>query len=458
MSAASFDYDLIVIGGGPAGQAACLALKQRLGRVAVIDEQHRPGGQILRQPPAAFTVRNWLTGRDYRALQTQLRAFEALDGIDWLGGRSVLGLQPQGDGWRVLAGDGGVVKGFSARRVLIATGCYDMTEPLPGWTLPGAMSAGAVQAFVKSQKLVPGRRIALAGTHPLQLLIADQILEAGGQVAVVAFSQTLSSSLGKMLHHPLAVLTNLPRLFGVLGTALRMAGRGTAIRFGDRPVAVLGDAEVSGLRLQKSGDVDCDSVAFCFGFLPQSDLTRAAGLKVGPGRIGGWAAHHDDWMRSSCAGIHVAGETVGVKGAEAASAEGELAGIGILLDAGRITEQDAQAETVAARRRRARALTFSALLEDVGDPGPFTGLKPPAETILCRCEDVTLGAIERARDVSAEPGAIKLATRCGMGPCQGRNCEHLLLQQLPDAVRRKPGFRARFPARPVRIGDFSPRG
>lgn len=451
-----FDYDLIVIGGGPAGQAACLALKQRLGRVAVIDEQHRPGGQILRQPPAAFTVRNWLPGRDYRALQSQLRAFEALDGVEWLGGRSVLGVQAQGDGWRVLATDGGAVTGLSARRVLIATGCYDMAAPLPGWTLPGAMSAGAVQAFVKSQRLVPGRRIALVGTHPLQLLIAGQIVEAGGEVAVVAFAQTLISALAKVLRHPVTVMTNLPRLLGVLAGAIRLATQGTAIRFGDRPVRVLGDVQVTGLRLHHSGDVDCDSVAFCFGFLPQSDLVRAAGLTVGPGRLGGWVAHHDEWMRSSRAGLYVAGETVGVKGAEVASAGGALAGIGVLLDAGEITEGEAKTQAAGARRRRSRAFAFSALLEDVGDPAPFTCLEPPADTILCRCEDVTFGAVERAREASAEPGAVKLATRCGMGACQGRNCEHLLLQQLPKTANPQKGFRARFPARPMRIGDIPP--
>ena len=455
MSAADFDYDLIVIGGGPAGQAACLALKQRLGRVAVLDEQQRPGGQILRQPPVAFTVRNWLTGRDYRALQAQLKAFEALDGVTWLGGRSVLGVQPEGDGWRVLASDGAAVSGFTARRVLIATGCYDMTAPLPGWTLPGAMSAGAVQAFVKSQKLVPGRRIALAGAHPLQLLVAEQIVEAGGQVAVVAFTQTLTSALAKVFRHPRAVLSNLPRLLGVMMSAARMMRGGVPIRFGDRPVAVLGDSEVTGLSLEASGDVDCDTVAFCFGFLPQSDLTRAAGLDVCPGRVGGWVARHDDWMRSSRAGLYVAGETVGVKGAEAASAEGRIAGLGILLDAGRLTESEARVEAASPRRRRGRALAFSALLEDVGDPTAFTVLKPPADTIICRCEDVTLGAISQAVSIVSDPGAIKLATRCGMGPCQGRNCEHLLLQQLPGAADTQPGFRPRFPARPVRIGDFT---
>lgn len=450
-----FDYDLIVVGGGPAGQAACLALKQRLDSIAVIDEQHRPGGQILRQPPAAFTVRNWLTGPEYRALRAQLKAFEALRGVDWLGGRSVLGIQPQGEGWRVLASEGSQVTGISARRVLIATGCYDMTVPLPGWTLPGAMSAGAVQSFVKSQSLVPGRRIALCGTHPLQLLVAEQIIAAGGEVACVSFAQDLVGSLAKVLRHPRAVLTHLPRLLGVLASTIRMTGKGTVVRFGDAPLAVLGEDRVAGLKLNKSGEIACDSIAFCFGFLPQSDLPRALGLEVQPGPIGGWVAVHDEWMRSSRQGLYVAGETVGVKGAEVASAEGEIAGIGILLDFERVTPENARVEVARARRRRQRALAFSDLLDDIGNPADFTKLEVEPQTILCRCEDVTFGAVRQAKDVSSEPSAIKLATRCGMGPCQGRNCEHLLLQQLPTTQIGSSRFRARFPARPIRIGNFS---
>lgn len=451
----AWDYDLIVIGGGPAGQAACLALKGRLGRVAVIDEQLRPGGQILRRPPAAFTVQNWLKGRDYRDLHTQLKAFEALEGVDWLGGRSVLGLQAAGEGWRVLVSDATQVSSLTASRVLIATGCYDMTAPLPGWTLPGVMSAGAVQAFVKSQRLVPGRRIALAGTHPLQLLVAEQVVEAGGEVPVVAFTQPLGQALARVARHPVTVLSNLPRLLTVLMGAIRLMRQGTAIRFGDRPLAVLGDAEVRGIALGVSGEIACDAVALCFGFLPQSDLSRAAGLEVQPDRAGGWAARHDDWMRSSRAGLYVAGETAGVKGAEAASTEGALAGLGVLIDSGRISLAEAEAEAAPARRRHRRALAFSALLSDIADPAVFHAVKPPAETILCRCEDVSLGAVQRALQTSASAGSVKLATRCGMGPCQGRNCEHLLLQQLPSGGAPAPGFRPRFPARPVRIGEIT---
>lgn len=456
MSIEGCDYDLIVIGGGPAGQAACLALKGRLAKVAVIDEQLRPGGQILRQPPAAFSVSNWLAGRDYRRLQAQLRAFQSMADIDWLGGRSVLGVRRDGAVWSVLASDGRKAAVFRARRVLVATGCYDMTAPLPGWTLPGVMSAGAVQAFVKSQRLVPGRRIAMAGTHPLQLLVAEQIIEAGGEVAVVAFSQKFSVALGKVLKRPGAVLENALRLLGVLWGALCLARVGVRIRFDDRPVRVLGEAEVRGLRLARTGEVACDAAAFCFGFLPQSDLIRAMGLDVVPGRFGGWSARHDEWMRASQDGVYVAGETVGVKGAEAASAEGALAGVAIALDAARIDAGQAAAEARRPRARRARALRFAALLDDIADPGDFQRLEQPADTIACRCEDVSFGQIDAALRTAPTANAAKLATRCGMGPCQGRNCEHVLLRRLPDSLEKQDGFKARFPARPVRIGEIVP--
>lgn len=449
------DYDLIVIGGGPAGQAACLALQGRLGRVAVIDEQARPGGQILRQPPRAFTVTNWLAGGVYRKLKAQLRAFEGLDGVEWLGGRSVLDVRADADGWQVLASDGAKVASLRTRRVLIAAGCYDMTTPLPGWTLPGVMSAGAVQAFVKSQRLTPGRRIALAGSHPLQLLVAEQIIEAGGQVAALAFAQSLQSAIVQAARRPMTVLAHAPQLLKVALGGLRLAASGRRISFNDRPVEVVGEGQVQALRLASGAQIDCDAVALCFGFLPQSDLVRGMGLRVDQGRFGGWCAVHDQWMRSSRPGVYVAGETTGVKGAEAARAEGALAGIGIVLDEGRITEAEAERLARGPRRRRVHALRFVELLDAIADPSVFLSQPQPADTILCRCEDVTQGAVDAAIAAGSTTNAVKLSTRCGMGPCQGRNCEHLLLQRMNSVEKSPLGFRARFPARPVRIGDLT---
>ena len=146
------------------------------------------GGTILRQPPSTLGGRDWLPGATYDDLKAQLHRGEALNGLDWRGGVSVLGLFRQPDRFDLLATNRNGRLTIQARRVLVAAGCYDMPTAFPGWTLPGVMSAGGVQAFLKSQQVLPGKRFVLAGTHPLQLLVAYQLRKAGSDVAGVLFA------------------------------------------------------------------------------------------------------------------------------------------------------------------------------------------------------------------------------------------------------------------------------
>src|SRR5690606_7321256 len=82
----------------------------------------------------------------------------------------------------------------------------------------------------------------------------------------------------------------------------------------------------------------------------------------------------------------------------------------------------------------------------------------PPDTLLCRCEDVSYEAVNACLADEVAPNAIKLATRVGMGPCQGRSCEVSLLRAIATRTGRPvddiAGSTARFPARPTRIGDL----
>ncbi len=450
------DYDLAVIGAGPAGQAACLSIGEGM-RIVVIDEQARPGGQILRQPPRSFWVADWMAGAAYRTLKTRLAAFEALRSVDFLGSRSVVGLRETGGGWSLTLAGGSGVEEVSAKRVLIAGGCYDMATPLPGWTLPGVMSAGGVQAFIKSQQLAPGRRLAFAGSHPLQLLVAEQAMKAGADVAVVAFSQPFSRAVTEALKRPFVVIAHLPKLFSVLVGGWRLHQAGVVLRFGSGPVRVEGEDAVRALHLEGGERFDCDAVALCFGFMPQSDLPRSAALEMQAARPGGWKAVHDEWMRASCPGAYVAGETTGVNGADAAAAGGGLAGLAVALYAVLLSEKEARRRAQPLRRTRRAALRFSEMLAVIADPGPFGARSSVDDVIICRCEDVTLGELQAALQRCSDIGAVKLGTRCGMGACQGRNCEHSLLALAGEPSAGVTGFTARFPVRPVRIGDLASR-
>lgn len=446
-------FDVAIIGGGPAGQAAALELAGSGLSVVVCDEQARPGGQILRQRPAAFGSAGWLPGRSYHELKARTAAFEALP-LDWRGGRSVLGIMPSPESFAIDAAGPGGVERLAARRVLVAAGCQDLAVPLPGWTLPGVMAAGGLQAFIKAQAFVPGERILLAGTHPLMLLIADQIITAGGTVAGVFFAQSRRQLLGAMATHAAAAIAAGGPFRDAAAAWLRLRRAGVAIRFGAGLARISGARRVEGVVLAAGERIACDTVGLCFGFVPQAELVRAAGVQVRvAGPAGGWATVHDAWMQSTVPGLFVAGETTGVAGAPAAAAAGAIAGLGIALAHGTITAAAATTRAVPYRREHRRRMAFAALLDAAADPRAHWPL-PDSATLACRCEDVSFGSLEATLPTVASADAAKLITRCGMGLCQGRNCEPTLLRLLAGRGIDDPGFAARYPARPVAIGDL----
>lgn len=445
-------FDVAIVGGGPAGQAAAIALAGHDLSIVVIDEQMRPGGQILRQPPAGFTVANWLAGRSYAPLKHQLDRFGQVEDVSWLGGHSAIGLQA---GSIVASGPNGM-RTIAADRILVAAGCQDLAVPLPGWTLPGVYTAGGIQAFIKSQQLLAGGRVLLAGTHPLQLIIAAQIVAAGGTVAAVLFAQSRAAMIGALARHPLIALGRLLDLFAARAAMATLARAGTLVRYGVSLSALTGRDRVSGATTS-AGDLECDAVGLCYGFVPQSALPRMAGARMAAaGPTGGWACAHDDWMRTSEPGLYAAGETVGVAGAAAAAAGGTLAGLGIALDLGLLDTRAAHRAAKAARRQLARHRAFAALLDAAADPRAFFPA-PDSGTIVCRCEDVEYGTLSKQVSTGGSANTVKLATRCGMGVCQGRNCEPTLLRMISAAGGRDDtGFTARFPARPLSIADLLP--
>jgi D-hydroxyproline dehydrogenase subunit alpha len=421
----------------------------------------------LRQPPAAFQVGGWMGGRGYRELKAQLRRFEALGGVRWIGGSSAVGLFESAGiaGHSVLLASATGTRSVVARRVLVAAGCYDMPVPLPGWTKPGVMTAGGVQTLLKGQQLLAGRRSVLAGTHPLMLVVADQIRRAEGEVVAVLFAQPVSAMLARIFAHPLVLLRHLTELAEAARCFLSLRRAGVAVHFRSNLIRVEGEGAAEAAVCTIGGyetDLPCDLVALNYGFLPQSDLCRLAGARVRWAfPAGGWAAEHDDWMRSSVPGLYVAGETVGVRGAATALETGRIAAAAMLLDEGRMTEQEARRCVLPARRRLRKLEGFSRLLADIADPSHHLPT-PDSSTLICRCEDVSVADIESAlaqRPEPLTPNSVKLACRAGMGLCQGRGCEHSLLRMMSPGggaplLSGNGAFTVRFPIRPVAIKDL----
>jgi NADPH-dependent 2,4-dienoyl-CoA reductase/sulfur reductase-like enzyme len=148
----------------------------------------------------------------------------------------------------------------------------------------------------------------------------------------------------------------------------------------------------------------CDFLACGFGLVPNTELATALDCAVSGG-----AVTVDRHQATSVPDIWCAGEGTGIGGVDLSLAEGTIAGLSASGQAGRIAEHDAErARWRGFARRLARTFALRPELRTLCD----------ADTIVCRCEDVTHG--ELAPHTSWR--SAKLQTRCGMGPCQGRIC------------------------------------
>lgn len=405
---AVIEADVAVVGAGPAGIAAAVRAAESGARVAVVDECPHAGGQIWRHraggsPPAA--ARRWLA----RLERSGARVVAETSVVDAHG--------DAGGGFTLLAEGRQGTLTLRARQLVLATGARELFLPFPGWTLPGVVGIGGVQAMLKSGLSVAGRTVAIAGSGPLLLPVAASLHASGARIALV-LEQAPRGRVARFV-------AGLWRRPGTLADAARYRSRflGTPYQLGWWATEARGGPalrEVVVTDGRRTHVVRCDLLCTGYGLVPNTELPRLLGCAIGPRGV-----VVDDAQRTSVAGVLCAGEPTGIGGVELAVTEGEIAG---LCAAGRPHE----ARALHARRVRLRRLAED-LERAFGLRDELRRLSTP-DTIVCRCEDVPFGAI----DPAWSPRQAKLYTRAGMGPCQGRVCGAALSclhGWPPDAVR-----------------------
>jgi NADPH-dependent 2,4-dienoyl-CoA reductase/sulfur reductase-like enzyme len=397
------EADVAIVGAGPAGiAAACLAAES--GRRAVLlDEAPAAGGQIWRHaPPGAPPARaaTWLD-RLRRCGATLLDRAVVAD--------AELGL-------RLTAERAGRAVEVRAPAIVLATGARELFLPFPGWTLPGVLGVGAAQALLKAGTSFARRRVVVAGTGPLLLPVAAALSGGGARVLLVAEQ----ASFADLARFALGLVSRPGKL--VEAAAYRAAFAATPFRTSSFVAAAEGDGRVERVRVRQGGSartLECDVLCSGFGLVPNLELPRLLGCAI----EGGFVAV-DDRQRTSVPGVLCAGEPTGIGGVDLALAEGELAG---LTAVGQPVPGD-----LVRRRDRERGLVPSLARAFALRP-ELRGLAGDA-TLVCRCEDVALASLRpfgSAREA-------KLASRCGMGACQGRVCgpaTEFLFGWSSDSVR-----------------------
>jgi NADPH-dependent 2,4-dienoyl-CoA reductase/sulfur reductase-like enzyme len=157
--------------------------------------------------------------------------------------------------------------------------------------------------------------------------------------------------------------------------------------------------------------LEVDTLCVGYGFFPSVELMRVAGCEFRyDENLGGPVVLVDEWMRTSVPRISAAGDGTGIAGSYVAIDEGRLAALGLVED---------EARAAPIRRRLAQKRRFQRTLERMHRIGPGVYELATPETVVCRCEEVTLAELERAIDASADVNVVKGLTRATMGLCQG---------------------------------------
>lgn len=451
-------HDLVIVGAGPAGLAAA-ATGAGLGlRTLLLDEQPRAGGQIYRNVSASSPRVQALLGADYTRGRTLVEAAIASGAVlrhDTL----VWDVAPDLLVTGLHAGRSFQVR---APQLVLASGAMERASPLPGWTLPGVLNAGAAQIALKSGGLVPEGRVVLAGAGPLLLLVACQLLEAGVALAGLVETAPAGSRLAALRHLPSAL-----RAPGYLAKGLRMVARlhraGLPWHRGATALAVTGTDHATGLAFDCRGRrlrIAADTVLLHHGVIPNTQLSRLLRLdhRWSESQLA-WQVVADDFGQTSLAGLRMAGDGVAIAGARAAEAAGALAALGAAQALGRL--EPAERDRLAAPHRRALRAerAMRPFLDALYRPPPEV-VAPADETIVCRCEEVSAGHIrEMARLGCQGPNQTKFFSRCGMGPCQGRVCGNVVTQLLAAELGKPPddvgAYRIRAPIKPVPLGALA---
>lgn len=454
----SEQFDCAIIGAGPAGLAAAEILGKAGCKVALLDEQPGPGGQIYRGISKADTARRRVLGDDYAAGEALLGGL-AHANVQHLAEATVWEVVAEG---RISYSRGGVARELKASQILVATGATERPMPFPGWTLPGVMTVGAGQILLKTSGLLPPSPCILAGSGPLLLLLANQYLAAGLKIDAIV-ETTPKGRFGAAMPHALgALLSNRILRKGLkLLSGLRKAGVPHYRHATD--LVAEGSERVAALSFSAEGRqhrLDCAALMIHCGVVPNVQISRSLNLAHTWDELQlCWRPDVDDFGGTSQDGVRVAGDGAGIVGAEASTETGRLAALAMLADLGKITaaEKDSRArKPLAAYRYLVRARPF---LDALYAPAPAF-LAPADETIVCRCEEVTAGTVRSFVDLGClGPNQAKAFGRPGMGPCQGRYCG-LTISSVIAAKRGVPVadvgyYRLRPPLKPITLGELA---
>ena len=458
--------ELVIIGGGPAGLAAAIEARRAGVSVTILEERSSLGGQIYKQFAPGFSVVDpEEAGHEYRDGRQLIDAAER-SGAEVRSGAVVWGIWDKQVAWVQDETSAGVIE---AACIILAPGARDRPVAFPGWTLPGVLTAGAAKSLVATQRVLPGRRILMAGSGPLALAFSAQLVEYGANIVEVVEAA------------PPPRPADLVRLVAsaspsVLADAARYRARLLRQRIPLRHSSIIVRAEgANEVERAVVATVDrhwrvvpgteraleVDTILLGYGLETSAELSRLCGCRQRYDLdMGGGLPIRDAWMRTSVPGIFAVGDGSGVAGSKNAIEEGRLAGIAAARDLGHLSPNVANDRARGIRRGLRRLERFRRTLARMYPVGPGIYELATDDTIVCRCEEVTAGDLLALLDEGVtDPNIVRARNRAGMGRCQGRNCSShvaaMIARRGGVSIDRVEPLTVRPPVKPIPISAIA---
>jgi len=312
-------YEAIVIGGGPAGLGAAAELSRYGVKTLLVDEQNKPGGQLVKQTHKFFGSREHYAG--IRGIHIPQKFMEEIkNNVDIYTGSTVIGIYPPHKKLIIYKEQKSLEEHFIPF-IVIATGASENMVLLENNDLPGVFGAGAVQTLMNVDGVLPGKRVLMVGAGNIGLIVSYQLLQAGCDVAMV--------------------IEAAPRIGGYQVHAGKIFRMGIPVRTSTTIIKALGKERVEGAVIAAVDHnwkpvpgteerVDADTICLSVGLSPSYRLALHAGCKtVFIKELGGEVPLVDKYHETTVPGVFVAGDAAGVEEASSAMITGRICGLKI---------------------------------------------------------------------------------------------------------------------------------